>query len=64
MKFKIDENLPYPPVDFPGLIVLRLSHQDKQHILQVIKRVIRLFPSEAVEQRLWIVEERKISIRT
>jgi predicted nuclease of predicted toxin-antitoxin system len=32
----------YPPSDHHGLIVLRLGHQDKPHVLSVMRRLIPL----------------------
>jgi predicted nuclease of predicted toxin-antitoxin system len=54
----------YRPDRFSGIIVMRLSRQDKPHVLEVFRRLMRLFASEPIEQRLWIVEEDKIRIRS
>jgi len=53
----------YPPLDYPGLIVLRLIQQDKQKVLNVIGRIIPLLQKETIKHRLWIVEEHRIRIR-
>jgi len=53
----------YPPGNFSGLIVLRLSRQDKPHVLQVMSRALKLFTSEALEGKLWIVDENKVRLR-
>jgi predicted nuclease of predicted toxin-antitoxin system len=53
----------YPPKQFYGLIVLRLKRQDKPYVLQIFTRLIRMFPDEPLERRLWIVEEGRIRIR-
>ncbi len=53
----------YPPAQYPGLIVLRLKQQDRPHVLEILSRLIRIFPDEPLERRLWIVEERQIRIR-
>jgi len=53
----------YPPEQFPGLIVLRLDRQDRQHVLAVLGRLLSVFSSELVEGHLWIVEEERIRIR-
>ncbi len=53
----------YPPVQFPGLIVLRLQRQDKPHVVEVMKHLIPLLSSEPLEHLLWIVEERQLRIR-
>ena len=54
----------YPPQDFPGLIVLRLRQQGKAHILEIIPRMMRMFSTEPLAGRLWIVEEERIRIRS
>ncbi len=53
----------YPPAEFPGMIVLRLRRQDKPHVLDVCRRLMRAIPEEPPEGRLWIVEENRIRIR-
>jgi predicted nuclease of predicted toxin-antitoxin system len=40
----------HPPTEFSGLIVLRLSRQDKTHVLQVMTKVIKMFASRTAEQ--------------
>ena len=54
----------YPPAQYPGIIVLCIRKQDKQFILQLFKRVIRLFQKEKVDKHLWILEEDRIRIRS
>ncbi len=54
----------YPPAEFPGLIVMRLSRQDKFHVLDVCQRLIHVFDREQIEQRLWIVEDHRLRIRS
>ena len=53
----------YPPSDFPGLIVLRPRQQDKDHVVDLVRRVMPLFDSEPLLGRLWIVEESRVRIR-
>jgi Protein of unknown function DUF82. len=53
----------YPPGEFSGLIVLRLSRQDKLHVLEVMGRALKLFVPEDLRAKLWIVDEDKIRIR-
>jgi predicted nuclease of predicted toxin-antitoxin system len=53
----------YPPSHHPGLIVLRLSRQGKNQILQVLPRVMRLMLAEPLDQHLWIVDEHRVRIR-
>jgi len=53
----------YPPDEHPGLIVLRLSRQDKAHVIDMFRRTLNALGHEPVEGRLWIVEEKRIRIR-
>lgn len=53
----------YPPQHYAGLIVLRLLHQDRLTVLQIIERLIPALNSERLENCLWIVDERRIRIR-
>ena len=52
----------YPPQNFSGLIILRLKRQDKPHVMSVINHLIMLLPDEPLEQRLWIVDEKRVRI--
>lgn len=54
----------YPPGENSGVIVLRLRTQDKGHVLDVIGRLLPLLAREPVENRLWIVEETRVRIRS
>lgn len=54
----------YPSAEFPGLIVLRLRRQDKPHILDVFGRVLTRLEDEPVQGKLWIVEERRLRVRS
>ena len=53
----------YPPESYPGLIVLRLMRQDKPHVLEVMHGVLKLFSSETLEGKLWIVDEKRVRVR-
>jgi predicted nuclease of predicted toxin-antitoxin system len=53
----------YPPKEYEGIIVLRLIHQDKSHIVDIIRRLMVVVSPEPIEHRLWIVEEDHIRIR-
>lgn len=53
----------YPPENYSGLIVLRLAHQDKPHVLEVISRALKLLSSETLEGELWIVDEKRVRVR-
>lgn len=53
----------YQPKNFSGIIVMRLNRLDKTKVLEVFKRIIRLFSKEPIEKHLWIVEENRIRVR-
>jgi predicted nuclease of predicted toxin-antitoxin system len=53
----------YPPPEYAGIVVIRLSRQDKLHVLATMRRVTPLFATEPVAGRLWIVEDERIRIR-
>lgn len=53
----------YPPKDFSGLIVLRLKRQDKLHVLEIVKRLLKTLQHESPVNKLWIVGEHRVRIR-
>ena len=53
----------YPPEQYSGIIVMRLKQQDKPHVLEILTRLMQVLLSEPLEQRLWVVEERRVRIR-
>ena len=54
----------YPPADYAGLIVLRLTRQDRAHVVDVVTALApHLVDEAALRGRLWIVEETRIRIR-
>ncbi len=54
----------YPPADHPGIIVLRLTRQDKLHVLDIVTTLVpHLADEAALRGRLWIVEETRIRVR-
>jgi predicted nuclease of predicted toxin-antitoxin system len=53
----------YSPPDFAGLIVLRLSRQDRPYVEQVIQGIVPFLETEEIHGRLWIVEDNRIRIR-
>jgi len=53
----------YPPKDYSGFIVLRLKMQDKQHVVKVFNRLMKMLPVEKLVQQLWIVDENRIRVR-
>lgn len=53
----------YPPEESPGIIVLRMTRQDKPRILAIIRRILPLLGTERITRRLWVVEEHAVRIR-
>lgn len=53
----------YPPLQYPGFIVLRLHSQDKPHVLSVFALILDELKRETAVHKLWIVEEHRIRIR-
>lgn len=54
----------YPPRNYPGIIVLRLKQQDKDHVMSTFESITLLFAHEQLEGNLWIVGEQHIRIRS
>ena len=53
----------YPPSEYPGIVVMRLSHQEKNHVLETVPLFVQMISSEPLEGRLWVVEEHRVRIR-
>jgi predicted nuclease of predicted toxin-antitoxin system len=53
----------YPPATSAGIVVLRLAHQDKPWVLEVVEKLIPALATKSVFHQLWIVEEDRIRIR-
>ena len=53
----------YPPADYAGIIVLRLSRQDKPAVLSLLQRLVQPLQVEQLDGRLWIVDQHRIRIR-
>ena len=54
----------YPPRDYAGIIVLRAQQQDKQSVLAIANRVVMALREHPIDRELWIVDERRIRIRS
>ena len=54
----------YPPADYAGLVVLRLTRQDKASALSAVRRIMPLLDQEPLRGRLWIVDEARLRIRS
>lgn len=53
----------YPPRDYKGIVVLRLTDQSKPAVLGVMVRVLRMLEQEPLDHQLWIVDESDVRIR-
>jgi len=53
----------YAPQDYSGIIVFRLSRQDKIIVQETIGRLLPLLQTEILEGRLWIVDDERIRVR-
>jgi predicted nuclease of predicted toxin-antitoxin system len=53
----------YPPADYAGIIVLRLSRLDKLRVLHALERVLPILENEPLAGKLWIVDETAVRIR-
>ena len=53
----------YPPHDYPGLVVFRLSRHGPGRVLAVAARLIEMLPETSLQGQLWIVEDERIRIR-
>ncbi len=54
----------YPPADYAGIIVVRLSRLDKHRVLRAIQRLLPILEQEPLTGKLWIVDETTIRIRS
>jgi predicted nuclease of predicted toxin-antitoxin system len=55
--------LQYPPLDYPGIIVLRPARQDRDTVMAIIPRILELLRTEIIAKRLWIMDDTKTRIR-
>ena len=53
----------YPPQEYPGIIAISVRRQDKNHLVDILRRVIALLDSQPIQNVLWIVEEHGVRIR-
>ena len=53
----------YPPQDYPGIVVLRLQSQAREHVMEVGARLLQPLSEQTLSGKLWIVEESRIRIR-
>ncbi len=55
--------LQYPPHDYPGIVVLRPARQDRDTAMAIIPRILELLRTEAISQRLWVMDDTRTRIR-
>lgn len=53
----------YPPSAYPGIVVLRLNNQSREHTLTIGALLLRAFGGESLDGQLWIVEETRVRVR-
>ena len=53
----------YPPGDYAGIVVLRLTLLDKFHVLSVLERLLPVLEREPLSGKLWIVDETSVRMR-
>ena len=53
----------YPPSEYAGFVVLRLTRQDKRHVLEMLDRVASMLSARSPERQLWVVEDARVRIR-
>lgn len=54
----------YPPSACPGMIVLRPGQQDKLNVLALASRLVMALGDHPIDRELWIVDDRRIRIRS
>jgi len=52
----------YPPNQYSGLIVMRLSSQSRTHVLRILQGLLPILTRETIEGRLWIVGDSAVRI--
>ena len=53
----------YPPGEYPGIIVFRLTSQSRDALLQVGAKLIETLRNSTPTGQLWIVEDLRVRIR-
>jgi len=53
----------YPPSLYSGIVVLRLSRQDRASLLAILPRLLKLLQTEPISRRLWIMDESSTRVR-
>lgn len=53
----------YPPGEYPGIVVFRLTSQTRDALLQVGAKLIETLSRSSPKGQLWIVEDLRVRIR-
>ena len=53
----------YPPADYLAIVVLRPRHPNREAVLHLLGRALRVLQQEWIPHRLWIVEPNRIRVR-
>jgi predicted nuclease of predicted toxin-antitoxin system len=53
----------FPPQNYPGLIVFRMTKQSRPRAMKALGQVLTLLKTELPNGSLWIVEESRIRVR-
>jgi predicted nuclease of predicted toxin-antitoxin system len=54
----------YPPSEYVGIVVLRPREPSRRQALELVSRVLPVLSAEWTEHRLWIVEPRRVRVRS
>lgn len=53
----------FPPASLPGVVFLKLANQAKPHVLAVFRRlVLPRLGAEALDGKLWVVEDARVRV--
>lgn len=53
----------YPPAEYPGIVVFRLTSQGWDALLTTVAVLVRMLAGSSPKGQLWIVEEARVRIR-
>ena len=53
----------YPPEEYPGIVVFRLTSQTRDDLLQIGAKLIETLSGSSPRGQLWIVEDLRLRIR-
>ena len=53
----------YPPADYAGILILRVSDQSAANIRALVTRLLPLIQGAGLAGKLWIVDPRRVRVR-